>query len=93
MLTYNWNKEKNLLLKETRNISFEQIVMHIEQGDLLDIIKHPNSHKYENQKILVVNVNNYIYTIPFVENNNERFLKTIIPNRQFTKKYLGNKKL
>jgi len=95
MITYTWNKEKNLLLKETRDISFEQIVMHIEQGDLIDIIKHPNSEKYSNQKILIINVNNYIYTVPFIENVNERFLKTIIPNRKFTKKYLGgqNEKL
>jgi uncharacterized DUF497 family protein len=91
MITYNWNKEKNLLLKETRGISFEQIVMHIEKGDLIDIIKHPNKQKYANQKILVININEYIYTIPFVEDNNEWFLKTIMPNRQFTKKYLGGK--
>ena len=95
MITYTWNKEKNLLLKETRKISFEQVVMHIEQGDLLDIIKHPDSDKYSNQKILIINVNNYIYTVPFVEDGSERFLKTIIPNRKFTKKYLGgqNEKL
>jgi len=68
------------------------MVMHIKNGDLLDIIKHPNSEKYSNQKILVINVNNYIYTVPFLEKNDERFLKTIIPNRQFTKKYIGGKK-
>jgi hypothetical protein len=66
--------------------------MHIEQGDLLDVIKHPNSERYDNQKILVINVNDYVYLVPFVENDNEKFLKTIIPNRQFTKKYLGGKK-
>lgn len=92
MIIYNWNKEKNLLLKKTRAISFEQVFMHIEQGDLLDIIQHPNSEKYANQKILVVNIKNYIYAVPFVENKNERFLKTIIPNRQLTKKYLGDSK-
>ena len=92
MITYNWNKDKNILLKKTRGISFEQVVMHIENGDLIDIIKHPNSQKYSNQKILVINVNDYIYTVPFVEKNDERFLKTLIPNRQFTKKYLGGKK-
>lgn len=92
MITYNWNKDKNILLKKTRGISFEQVVMHIENGDLIDIIKHPNSQKYSNQKILAINVNDYIYTVPFVENNDERFLKTLIPNRQFTKKYLGGKK-
>jgi len=91
MITYNWNKLKNLLLKETRGISFEQVVMHIEQGDLVDIIQHPNSEKYSNQKILIVNINNYICLVPFVENDNKRFLKTIIPSRKYTKKYLGGK--
>lgn len=85
MITYNWNKEKHLLLKETRGVSFEQIVMHIEKGDLVDIIKHPNSEKYANQKILVVNIKEYIYTVPFVENvsleqnNKEWFLKPPFP--------------
>jgi uncharacterized DUF497 family protein len=92
MITYNWNKDKNVLLKKARGISFEQVVMHIDNGDLIDIIKHPNSRKYANQKILVININNYIYTVPFVEHNDERFLKTIIQNRQFTKKYLGGRK-
>ena len=89
MTTYRWNREKNLLLKETRRISFEQIVMHIEQGNLIDIIRHPNSAKYANQKILIVNIEHYIYAIPFVEDGNGIFLKTIIPSRKLTKKYLG----
>jgi len=92
MITYNWNKEKSLLLKETRGISFDQIVMHIESGDLVDIIQHPNNKKYANQKILVVNINNYIYTVPCVIDGNEWFFKTAMPNRQFTKKHLGGKK-
>jgi uncharacterized DUF497 family protein len=92
MIRYNWDKEKNLLLKETRGISFEQIVVYIEQGNLIDVIKHPNKDKYNHQKILIINIDNYIYTVPFVENENERFLKTIIPSRKFTKKYLGGVK-
>jgi uncharacterized DUF497 family protein len=92
MITYNWDKEKSLLLKKTRGISFEQIVIHIEQGNLVDIIEHPNGEKYNHQKILIINIDNYIYTIPFVQNQNERFLKTIIPSRKFTKKYLGGMK-
>ena len=91
MITYNWNEEKNLLLKESRGVSFEQIVVCIEQGDLVDVIKHPNSIKYANQKILIVNIDDYIYAVPFVENQNERFLKTIIPSRKLTKKYLRGK--
>ena len=92
MITYNWNKEKSLLLKETRGINFEQIVIHVEQGNLVDIIEHPNGEKYNHQKILIINIDNYIYTVPFVQNQNERFLKTIIPSRKFTKKYLGGMK-
>ena len=92
MIIYKWNKEKNILLKKTRGVSFEQIVMHIEKGDLIDIIKHPNSLKYANQKILIININGYIYTVPFIENENEWFLKTLIPSRLFTKKYFGGKK-
>jgi hypothetical protein len=89
MITYNWNKEKNILLKETRNVSFEQIIMHVKQGDLLDIIIHPNSDNYLNQKILIVRIMEYVYLVPFVEHENERFLKTVIPSRKYTKKYIG----
>ncbi len=92
MKIYKWNLEKNELLKTTRNISFEKVVVFIEQGYLVDIIEHPNSEKYSNQRILLVNIDNYIYAVPFIENKDERFLKTIIPSRKFTKKYLGDSK-
>jgi len=91
MIKYSWDKEKNLWLKENRGISFERIIVLIEEGYLLDILEHPNKEKYAHQKILIVNVDNYIYAIPFVEKGNERFLKTIIPSRKYTKKYLGGK--
>ena len=88
-MIYQWNKDKNLWLKKTRKISFEQIVVHIEQGGLLDVIQHPNSKKYHHQKILVICIKNYIYIVPFVESDEQRFLKTIIPSRVFTQQYLG----
>ena len=88
MKYYSWNEEKNDLLKKTRGICFEQIVMHIERGDLLDILPHPNLGKYPNQKIMIVNVNEYIFIVPFVEDEKDTFLKTIIPSRKLTKKYL-----
>ena len=88
MITYNWNTEKNLLLKKERNLSFEQIVSHIESGDLLDIVEHPNKEKFSHQKILIVQIENYVIFIPFIENGKERFLKTIIPSRRLTKQYL-----
>ena len=88
MAIYRWNAEKNLLLKETRGVSFEQVVMHIERGGLLDIIAHPNPERYPNQKVLILNIDDYIYTVPYIEEGEERFLKTVIPSRKLTRKYL-----
>ena len=88
---YKWNKEKNEKLKIERGISFEQITMHIERGDILDIVDHPNSKRYPNQQLLVVEINNYAYLVPYVVDKNEYFLKTIIPSRKATKRYLGDK--
>ena len=88
---YRWNKEKNERLKIERGVSFEQITMHIERGDLLDIVAHPNQEKYPTQQLLVVEINDYVYLVPFVENENGKFLKTIIPSRKATRVYLGGK--
>ncbi len=88
---YKWNKEKNERLKTERGISFEQITMHIERGDLLDVATHPNQSKYPNQQMLIVKINDYVYLVPFVENENGKFLKTIIPSRKATRDYLGGK--
>lgn len=88
---YQWDKEKNERLKTQRGINFEQITLHIERGALLDIVTHPNPSKYPNQQILVVEINNYAYLVPFVENQNGKFLKTIIPSRKATRDYLGGK--
>ena len=60
--------------------------MHVERGDLLEILPHPSSEKHPNQKVMIVNVNGYIYVIPFVEDEKGAFLKTIIPSRKLTKK-------
>ena len=83
-----WNHEKNAQLIKERQISFERVIYHIEREGLLDIIKHPNSSKYPNQRIFIVNIDNYAYLVPFVENDEEIFLKTIIPSRKATRKYL-----
>jgi uncharacterized DUF497 family protein len=83
-----WSTEKNERLKAMRQISFEDIVFYIESGQLLDIVEHPNSEKYHGQRIFIINVNNYAYLVPFVESEEEIFLKTIIPSRKATRKYL-----
>ncbi|MFH1092909.1 MAG: toxin [Candidatus Omnitrophota bacterium] len=90
---YNWDNDKNKLLKNDRGICFEEIVSCIEKGYLIDIIHHPNKNKYPNQNILIVNVNNYAYLVPFVaEKGDTYFLKTIIPSREATKKYIRGEK-
>jgi len=87
-----WNNEKNRLLKMERNVSFEEVVFYIEKKQVLDIVEHPNQEKYKGQKIFIINIHNYAYLVPFVESEEGIFLKTIIPSRKATKKYLGGKK-
>jgi uncharacterized DUF497 family protein len=90
MKYYNWNPDKNEILRSRRGISFEEIVFHIEHGDEVDIFDHPNQERYPNQKISVVVIEGYAYLVPYVESETEIFLKTIIPGRKATKKYIGN---
>ncbi|MCP4421062.1 MAG: BrnT family toxin [Chloroflexi bacterium] len=89
MKYYNWNSEKNEILKQQRNISFEDVIFHIENGDEVDIYHHPNQERYPNQKVSVVLIDGYAYLVPFVESETEIFLKTIFPSRKATKKYIG----
>ncbi len=88
---YQWDQVKNEQLKAERGVNFEQVVLHLERGDILDIYEHPNKVRYPNQQILVVCIQEYAYLIPFVETRGGRFLKTIIPSRQATRLYLGEK--
>ena len=90
MKSFNWNHNKNQKLIESRQISFEDILLCIQQGFLLDNIEHPNKAKYPQQKVLIVAVEGYAYLVPSVENEDEIFLKTIIPSRKATKQYLGD---
>lgn len=88
---YDWDCNKNVELVTTRGVSFEDVVSAIEDGNLLDIIEHPNQKKYGHQKIYVVEINGYAYLVPFVRDKNIVFLKTIIPNRKAQRIYLGTK--
>jgi len=89
MTYYKWNYEKNEMLKAERGLSFEQVILHIERGDLIDVIEHPNQSKYPNQQMLVVKIRDYAYLVPFIEDEEGKFLKTIIPSRKATREYLG----
>ena len=71
-----------------RGISFERVIFHIEREGLLDVVQHPNASKYPDQKMFIVRIEEYAYLVPFIENESEIFLKTIIPSRKATKKYL-----
>ena len=92
MKTFNWNKEKNIELKETRNISFEDVLFYIERNQIIDIVENPNQDKYPGQKYFIIDINDYVYYVPFVETDEEVFLKTIIPSRKYKKKYSGGKR-
>lgn len=83
-----WDNQKNELLKKERDISFEEVLIAIEEGQILDIVKHSDKKKYPNQSIFIVEVGNYAYLVPFVEDEEKVFLKTIIPSRKATKKYI-----
>lgn len=89
MKPYDWSNEKNEWLRTERGIAFEDIIFHLARGGLLDTIAHPNQQAYPGRRIFIVNVEGYACLVPFVENDETIFLKTIIPSRKMTKHYLG----
>jgi uncharacterized DUF497 family protein len=89
MKPFRWSAEKNESLKTGRGLSFEGVVVAIESGGLLDIVPHPNQAKYPRQRILVVARDDYAYLVPFVEEEDYFFLKTIIPSRKATRDFLN----
>ena len=88
MSDFDWNDEKNEFLKSARAVSFEEVVFHIQKGDVLDVIKHPNAARYPNQNIIGLNIEGYVYLVSYVKERGVRVLKTIIPSRKATKEYL-----
>ena len=91
--TIRYSLEKNEILKQQRDVSFEDVILALENGNLLDDIEHPNKDKYPNQNIFIIliEIKNYVYLVPYVEDEKSIFLKTIIPSRQMNKKYNKNK--
>ncbi|GJQ54072.1 MAG: hypothetical protein HKUEN07_06410 [Rhodocyclaceae bacterium] len=85
MRPFRWSAEKNALLEAERGISFEEITVAVEAGALLELVPHPNPKKYPRQKVMVVEVAGYAYLVPFVEEGDHFFLKTIIPSRKATR--------
>ena len=89
MKPFRWSTEKNDALQLERGISFERIVVAIESGGLLDVLTHPNPLRYPKQRVLVVDCDNYVYLVPFVEEADYFFLKTVIPSRKAKREYLN----
>ena len=89
MSDFDWNDEKNEFLKRVRGVSFEDVVFHIQNGDVLDVIKHPKVDRYPKQNIIVLNIDGYVYLVPYLKTRGTRFLKTIIPSRKATREYFG----
>lgn len=88
MKYFDWDDGKNKILIKERGISFEEIKVAVEAGGVLDTYNHPNQKRYPGQKIMVVEINKYAYLVPYVRDEEKNFLKTIIPSRKATKKYL-----
>ena len=91
-MQFDWNSEKNTILKEERGISFETVILHIARGDIWKIADHPNQRDYPGQKLLYVIVSGYIHIVPYVRESDLLFLKTIIPSRKATRDYHAEEK-
>lgn len=92
MNVFRWDNEKNEMLRKNRGVCFEQVVILMERGDVLDTIEPPKQDRYPGQKIAIVQIDDYAYLVPYVEKSEELFLKTIIPSRKATNKYVRTKK-
>ncbi len=88
MKVFRWDNEKNELLKKNRGVCFEQVVILMEREDVLETIQHPNQNKYPGQKIATVRIGDYAYLVPYVQESDEIFLKTIIPSRKAANKFV-----
>jgi hypothetical protein len=82
-----WSAEKNQELQRTRSVSFEEVAYRIEHDRVLDVRRHPNVERYGHQRIFVIEIGEYVYLVPFVEDDECIFLKTIIPSRKAKKEF------
>ena len=92
MKYFAWDKEKSEKLQREREVSFEDVLNAIENKKVLEVQEHPNKKKYPNQKRIIIEINDYVYMVPYVEDEEKYFLETIIPNRKLTKIYLKERK-
>ncbi len=88
MLQYTWDETKNERLKEERGISFEQVLYHINRGDLIDTVRNPDQRRYPGQRLYIVAINRYAYVVPFDRTGTLVTLRTVYPSREYTDFYL-----
>ncbi len=86
-MVFNWNDDKNKKLKSLRGISFEDVVIAIENGDVLEVLENLSTN-YNHQVIIVIKFQGYAYAVPTVVSEEEYFFKTIFPSRKYTALYL-----
>jgi uncharacterized DUF497 family protein len=89
MKSFRWDPDKNERLIRERGVGFEQITVAVETGGLLRVAPHQNPAKYPRQRVMIVAIDEYAYLVPFVEEDDHYFLKTIIPSRKATKDHFG----
>ena len=92
-MQYDWDPKKNELLKETRDISFEAIIVHLGRGDVWRVARHPDQNQHPGQQLFFVIVDDYVYIVPFEIRGETIWLVTIIPSRKATKEYQKEKDL
>ena len=89
METVRWDEQKNSWLKQHRGVSFEQAAVRLALERVLDVTDHPNRERYPGQKVAVIEINGYAYLVPYERVGGEIVLKTMIPSRKVTRKYIG----
>ncbi len=89
MSGFDWSDEKNEVLERTRGVCFEEVLVQIEAGHILDVIALPDLNKYPGQRFIVIDIDGYVWLVPYVKSGGTRFLKTIIPSRKATREYLS----
>ena len=92
MNVFRWENEKNEWLIKRRGVCFEQVVLLLEGQDVLDVLEHPNQKRYPGQRIAIVRIDDYAYLVPYLQDGDDIFLKTIIPSRKATREYLRTEK-
>lgn len=87
-MEFDWSLEKNEILRKSRGITFERIVVAIEEGKAVDLLEHPDPERFSHQRYILVDIDNYIWVVPAIINRNRAFLKTAFPSRKYTALYL-----